>query len=138
MSEAGVDFDALVEEAKQTGTDEAMSRLWAATYALPQWNFIARGELPNVRPFIGVMEDRPFLMAFTDSAHARAFGERQGFLAPDGSLQLLAMPVAGFVETAASYAAGGVFGIMFNNGPHGYFAPLSNVRPMYDFHVLKK
>lgn len=134
MEPPKTDFDALVAEAKALESDDPMARLWAAVYALPQWLFIARGEPPNLRPYIGVVDEKPFLMAFTDPAHAKDFAKGNGLAAPDGSVGVLAMPVPGFIETLPEYERHGVFAVMFNPGEHGFFAPLANVKALFGLH----
>jgi len=124
-------IDTLREQAEASGSGEDMDRLWRETYKLDQWYFIARGKIPNVHPFIGVVEDKQFLFAFTDEQHAMAFAQNQGFTDEKGNSMVLSMPVNGFIESSDQYRYQGVFGILFNEGPHGYFAPLDNLVPMY-------
>jgi hypothetical protein len=126
-----VDFDALARQAKDDPSDAKMDRLWRETFMLKQWHFIPRGEMPHISPFVGVAENKPFVFAFADKDKAREFSKKQGFLEKDGVTLVLSMPVHGFVQTVDSYASKGVFGLLFNDGPHGYFAPLHNVTPMH-------
>ncbi|MFT5128101.1 MAG: hypothetical protein ACI8W8_001710 [Rhodothermales bacterium] len=143
VSEGAEDlFDGLAENANATQSREAMDRLWSTTYSLGNWYFAARGALPNVSPFVGVVAGKPYLFAFTDTKRAEASAwtcvlscHQQGFAADGGSVQVLSIPIDGLVENIEQYASVGVHGILFNNGPHGYFAPLANVKPMQKYFV---
>lgn len=127
VSEGAEDlFDGLAENANATQSREAMDRLWSTTYSLGNWYFAARGALPNVSPFVGVVAGKPYLFAFTDTKRAEAFCHQQGFAADGGSVQVLSIPIDGLGRTE-QYASD-VHGILFNNGAHGYFAPLANVK----------
>ena len=125
-----VDFDHLAAEAQQSQSQDAMAQLWGAVYALPAWNFVARGALPDVTPFVGVVDGKPMVLAFTDRARADAFARRQGFTDPDGNSSILSLSVQSVVELVPAYQAQGVFGILFNTGSHGFFAPLTNLSRM--------
>ncbi|MBV9788761.1 MAG: hypothetical protein JOZ51_11335 [Chloroflexi bacterium] len=127
------DFDALAAEGKRTQSEAAMAQLWAAVYALPSWYFVIKPERQPVSPFVGVVDNQPFLMAFTDKQRADQFARRQGFVDASGATSILATPVQGMVENAEQYRAQGVFGILFNDGPNGFFAPLANLTPMWQY-----
>lgn len=127
-------FDQLVDAARDGDDEEAMVALWRAAYALDEWHFVARGEMPNVQPFIGLVDERPFVMVFTDEERARAFAERNKLIQEDGTVPLLGMSPEGASKTLPQYGEHGVHGVLFNEGPNGFFAPLSNLMPMYEFH----
>ena len=127
------DFDALSAEGKRTQSQAAMAQLWAAVYALPSWYFVIRPERQPVSPFVGVVDNQPFLMAFTDKQRADQFARRQGFVDAAGATSILATSVQGMVQNADDYRAQGVFGILFNDGPNGFFAPLTNLAPMWQY-----
>lgn len=127
------DFDALSAEGKQTQSQASMARLWEAVYALPSWFFVVHPERQPVSPFVGVVDQQPFLMAFTDKQRADQFARRQGFVDASGATSILATPVQGMVQTAEAYREQGIFGILFNDGPNGFFAPLTNLVPMWQY-----
>lgn len=108
-----------------------MEQLWAAVYALPSWYTVARPD--STQSFVGVVDNQPFLMAFTDKQRADQFARRQGFIDAAGSTTILALPVNGVVQMADQYRDQGIFGILFNDGPAGFFAPLTNLLPMWQF-----
>lgn len=127
------DFDALALDSQRTQSQAAMERLWAAVYALPTWYFVARPDQLPVQPFVGVVDQQPFLMAFTAKEQADSFARRQGFIDEAGRTTVLALPVQGVVQMAGQYSAQGVFGLLFNNGSAGFFAPMTNLAPMWQF-----
>lgn len=118
----GPDFDALVETARKEQSEEAVRDLWQSTFDLEKWVFVARGEMPNVQPFIGVIEEKPYLMAFTDTERATQFANQHELTDDEGNSQTIEMPIAGTIQYVAQVAQQGVVGVLFNNGPHGYFA----------------
>ncbi|MHB8765901.1 MAG: hypothetical protein ACYDA8_16420 [Deferrisomatales bacterium] len=124
------DFDQLSQEARQSGSRAAMDRLWGAVYDLPHWHMVARGEGADVHPFIGIVEGKPFVMAFTDEDRAAGFARAQGFANAEGRVRILCLPIPTFLEAVPFYEEQGVFGMLFNSGEHGFFAPLGNAVPM--------
>lgn len=127
------DFDTLATTAQASGSRDDMQRLWAAVYALDQWHFVARGAGQQIQPFIGVAEGRPMLMAFTDRGRAHAFAQANGLADESGAVSVLSIAVHGCVEMAADFARQGVFGILFNMRDQGFFAPLGNLVPMWNY-----
>jgi hypothetical protein len=128
-----VDFDLLVRQTQTAQDSASLDQLWSAVYSLPKWYMIARGEFPNIRPFIGVVGEKPFLHAFTDAERAHRFAAEQELVRSDGSAMLLDSPMPGFIETVPSYQKIGVYGILFNSGPFGFHARLEDLKPMRDY-----
>lgn len=129
-----VDFDALRNAAATNADAHAMDRLWDATMRLEKWHFVQRAEInsPQFKPFCGVVQDKPFVMAFTDGLRANAFGHRNKLYTPGtDAVGVLAMPAEHAIPLVLHLGHAGVFGILFNDGPAGYFAPLTNLVPMF-------
>ncbi len=106
--------------------------MWRAAYGLEQWHFIARGEMPNVSPFIGVFPEGAFVAAFTDEALAREFAIKRGLLHASGAIPILSIPVEGVVRSLPSFAASGAAGVIFNPGTDGFFTPFANLVPIWE------
>ena len=123
-------FDALVDEAQKSQNAETMEALWSAVYELEKWYFVGRGEMPNIQPFIGMVEEKPFLMGFTNDKRAHEFALRHKLENDEGTIPILVMTVDAAVEYAMKLQTHGVVGVLFNDGPHGFFAPLQNLAPM--------
>jgi hypothetical protein len=128
------DFDALVEEARSTPTFENQDKLWRAAFALPEWLFIARGDAPNVQPFFGLMDNVPWIFAFTDGAHLQDFGQQQGLLDEDGAISYISMGRADAVDYILGLEDMGLAGVQFNYGPHGWYAPIATLRTIDNFY----
>ncbi len=129
------DIETLAETARTSGKDEDMNTLWEATFDLEEWYFIAQGEEPNVAPFIGMLEERPLIMAFTSETLARDFAARHNLLDADGGAPLLAIPLEIAVKMTMTLHEHGVFGMLFNDGANGYYAPAENLNGMFEFFV---
>lgn len=130
-----IDFDALIENVKKMPEREGQILLWAITFRLEKWYFIARpvSDPGESRPFIGEVDGRGWVFIFTDNAHVRKFAERQEFVYPDGSVSVIAMEPKSAVEWLHLCAEAGIFGVRFNEGEYGWFAPISDLRPMMEY-----
>jgi hypothetical protein len=128
------DFDRLARAATapDAGID-AKNRLWAAAFKLKAWHFIARGEIPNVGPYIAshpaIADGAPMLKAFTDPDRLRTFAQQCGLTAPDGIVLFLSLRVESILPTLESYTSQGVTHIHFNADEcsHGFFIPLAQL-----------
>jgi tetratricopeptide (TPR) repeat protein len=127
---AGVDtarIDALARAAEGGGDLAAMTALWTAAFELDQWCFLARGDLENARPFVGVYDGQPFVLAFTTSERVRDFAVANGYASADDSTYSITMTPDAVVEVADAWAAQGIHAITFDHGVTGFFAPLANL-----------
>lgn len=127
-------FDAMIIHARETGDAQAMDSLWQATFDLPQWHFVARGEMPNLQPFIGDVEAQTYVLAFTDKERAVAFADKHQLRTKEDVVPLMSMPPEAACEYLPQFGQYGVFGVLFNEGPNGFFAPLENLEPMLEQH----
>jgi len=135
----GVDFDALSRRMMASGgAREDLDAIYGHTFALPAWFFIARGELPEVHPYVAsnaaVAEGRPMIRAFTDTDRLYRFAQENGLTDAAGSASILSIPTAGAVEYLEGFIEDGAYGLWFNsdNGSDGFFAPLQQLRPIRD------
>ena len=93
-----VDFDALSKAAyADNSTLEEKDALWLALFSLKKWFFIARGNFPNVVPYIGkapqIEPASLWLYAFTDEDKATEFAKENGLGAEDDSSLFISVPV---------------------------------------------
>ncbi|WP_378144353.1 hypothetical protein ACFJGV_12860 [Cnuibacter sp. UC19_7] len=109
----------------------AMDGLWRAVYGLERWIFLARGTEEAPKPYAGELSPGPMLFAFTTPDRAREGGRSVGLSDEESSL-LLAVPLPGAIEWAASFGQAGIAGIAFDIPSAGYYAPLGNLLPMRD------
>jgi hypothetical protein len=126
---SGEQFDQLAQESK-AGTAEANNALWTATFSLSRWWFLPDGDQPG--PRVGVVDGRPFLLAFTSGERARQQALAWGMAGPDGSVNVLAITPQNVLGMSDGLRNSGVFGITFDHGITGFFAPLENLGPIYE------
>lgn len=124
-----VDFDQLAAAAR-SGTMESNNALWSAVFALDRWWCLPDGDPP--RPRVGLIDGKPFLLAFTSGQRARQQAQAWGLAAPDGSVNVIAMTPQGALGSIDSMRSAGIFGIVFDQGITGFFAPLDNLLPIYE------
>jgi hypothetical protein len=134
-ADAAADFDDLSRKTNATNVaPEHFNRLFAATFALPNWLFIARGEAPNFNPYVasaaGTAEGRQMIRAFTDGKRLHRFATENGLLDASGQALTLTIPTAGVIEYLEQFEQYGVYGVWFNSdsGSDGYFTPLKQLR----------
>ena len=134
------DFNRLSAEAYAEGsTIEQKTALWRAVFQLKEWHFIARGQFPDVTPYVArnasIANGESLVKAFTDVPKLQAFAKANGLTDEKGEVLFLAMPVPGFMETLRNYQELGVFGIHFNADARdaGFYASLPQLAGIRDF-----
>jgi len=116
--------------AARSGTMEANNALWSAVFQLSRWWCLPDGDPP--RPRVGVLDGRPFLLAFTSGERARQQAIAWGLAGPEDSVNVIALTPQGVLSMVDSLRGNGVFGIAFDHGITGFFAPLENLLPIYE------
>lgn len=127
-----LDFDEFVEEVKKMPFAQGQDVLWREVFNLERWHFITKPitYFKDAEPFKGKVEGKGWFFLFTDGEHAHKFGERQKFTNADGSVNTIAMKPEEAVEWLEEWAKIGIYGVRFNEGEHGWYAPIENLRPM--------
>ena len=132
-----INFDALARKSNESGgAMDDLNNLFGATFALEKWLFIARGELPNVNPYVAANADyaggQQMIRAFTDSDRLQRFARENNLTDADGSAQILEIPVGGAVEYLEQFIPYSVHGVWFNSDTEsdGYFIQLKQLRPI--------
>lgn len=135
-------FDVLAEKANAAdSTIEDKNLLFGQVFSLPEWHFIARGELPNVHPYIAnnteVADGQNLMRAFTDTKCLYRFAKENGLLTDDLEGLILSVPTASIVDYLEPFIQYGVYGIWFNSdsASSGFFVPLRQLRPIKN-HLL--
>ncbi len=137
------DFDrlsAIANDADASMGDQ--DALFGAAFRLAEWHFIARGALPNVRPYVAanptIVSGAPMVKAFTDTRRLHAFAKENSLTGPSGEAQVLSLPVATLLPTMADLAEQGVTHIHFNadQDSYGFFVPLVQL-PIIRAHLEK-
>jgi hypothetical protein len=138
-----VNFDVLARKTIESGgAMEDLNDLYGHAFALPQWHFIARGEFPNLVPFIAAnaayADGQYMVRAFTDTERLERFARENKLTVPNSEALILSIPTAGIVDYLEQFIARGVHGIWFNSdtGSEGFNVPLVRLRPISE-HLAK-
>ncbi len=141
-SSGGVDFDALARKMTETNAMEDMNETFGNVLALPEWNFISRGEMPNVYPYVAsnpqYADNQPMIRAFTDTKRLQRFAQENNLTEADGSALMLTIPTANIVEYLEGFIPQGAYGVWFNSDlqSEGFFIPIKQLQPIKD-HLAK-
>ena len=138
-----VDFDALSRKVTESnGAVEDLDNLYGHAFALREWHFIARGQFPNVSPYIAsnarVAEGQYMIRAFTDADRLQRFARENNLMETDAAggeeVLLLSLPTANIVDYLEQFIAQGVHGMWFNSDTksNGFFVPLKQLRPIQE------
>lgn len=137
-----VNFDELSVKTTQTNAIEDFDALFGAAFALSEWHFISRGELPDVYPYVAsnaqYADNQPMIRAFTDTNRLLRFARENNLTGSDGSANILTIPTANIVDYLEGFIAHGAYGIWFNSDTEsdGFFIPLKQLRPIKE-HLAK-
>lgn len=132
------DFDALSKKAMETNAMEDLNALFGAAFALEKWNFISRGELPNVSPYIAsnpaAAGNQPMIRAFTDTERLMRFARENNLTDADGSANILTIPTENIIPYLEGFAEHGAFGVWFNSDSQSkdFFIPIKQLQPIKD------
>lgn len=141
-AESEFDFDALAKKAMETNAMEDLNELFGAAFALPKWNFISRGELPNVYPYVAsnpaAAGNQPMIRAFTDTDRLLRFARENNLTEADGSAKMLTIPTENIVSYLEGFIAQGAYGVWFNSDSKSadFFIPIKQLQPIKD-HLAK-
>ena len=135
--EKKVNFDVLAEKAfAENASVEDKNELWGNAFALAEWNFIARGEMPNLRPYIAsnqtVAGGKNMIYAFTDTTKLGRYVKENNLSDNSGGSLLLSVPTVKVVEYLECFVSQDIHGIWFNadSGSYGFFSPLIQLCPI--------
>ena len=134
-----VDFDDLATQSfAEDATVEDQNELWGHVFSLEEWYFIARGEAPNLYPFIGINKQvangQPMIRAFTDQDRLFEFAKEYDLLDASGSAPALTVAVKDIMPFLAQFEQD-VYGIWFNSDPTsvGFLSPLQQLPRIKQF-----
>jgi hypothetical protein len=144
-----VDFDALARKANETGAMEEIGNLFGHAFALKQWHFIARGQFPDVHPYIAsneqVADGQYMIRAFTDTDRLLRFAQENnlmenGVSESEKSALILSIPTDNIIDYLEDFIPQGAYGIWFNSDTKsdGFFIPLEQLQPIKEHLENKK
>jgi hypothetical protein len=136
-----IDFDALSRKAiESNGAIKDLDHLYEHVFALQQWHFIARSQLPDVRPYVAsnaqVAGGQYMVRAFTDMDRLLLFARENNLMEKDAAgeekVSILSMPTDTIVDYLEQFIPPGVHGVWFNSDTKsdGFFVPLKQLRPI--------
>ncbi|HJV22249.1 MAG TPA: hypothetical protein VJ570_06120 [Holophagaceae bacterium] len=127
-------FDALMAQAKTAPSEEeqiaCFKGLWKRFLELDTWIFLTTGvaDLEHASPFIGIIEEQPWALVFTDPEKAGQFaGPDPRFRDAEGNLIFMGIPTMEAVAWVMGLGEHGVVGLRINQGEFGWYAPLANL-----------
>jgi len=132
-----IDFDALADQAYnrntlKPGDREDLMNLWTEFFKLEEWIFV--GDASQITetpaPFVGYIDEKPWLFVFTDSTRAYEFAKKYNLLDGRGECLFISTKTDAARQMLATTQSG-VEGIRVNEGPHGWFSPLANVEQIH-------
>ena len=122
-----INFDKLVEQARTSGNSADLELLYKSFLKLDQWVFIVSKncDIEHAKPFIGLVEEQPWLYVFTDSKKADHYAKLFGnFHTKDGNTLVLKMTRTNSLNLAKELSQRGVYGVRINDGENGWFCSI--------------
>lgn len=133
-------FDTLVSNARNNNSTKNLDALYGAFFALEEWNFIVsqNSSLADAKPFIGLVDEKPWLFVFTDGGKAQQYAkEAGGFLEQDGNTLILRMKAENCMDIARQLHERGVYGIRVNEGENGWYFDIPGMFRIKDYLTIK-
>lgn len=124
-------FDQLVANARNSGKEADLNALYGSFFALEHWNFIvSQNSSPEEpKPFIGIVDEKPWLFVFTDGMKATHYAKAAGgFLEKDGHTLILRMQSEQAIHVANQLHERGVYGIRVNDGENGWYFDIPSLQ----------
>ncbi|CAM3810453.1 hypothetical protein FLGE108171_15615 [Flavobacterium gelidilacus] len=125
-----LNFDILVEKARNSGSVDDLNELYKSFFKLEKLSFIVSNncDIENPKPFIGIVDEVPWIFAFTDNKKANEYAVEKGnFQTKDGSTFILVLTLKSAISVFAQLDERGVYGIRINDGENGWFTKISGL-----------
>jgi hypothetical protein len=137
------DFDVLAQKTNESNNAiEDFDNLYSHVFALPEWYFIARGQLPDLNPYVAsnaqVAGGQYMIRAFTDTDRLTRFARENDLMEKNSAgsehVSILSVPTEKIVDYLEQFIPQNIFGIWFNSDTqsYGFFAPLKQLRPVQE------
>ena len=109
--------------------------LWSYLYRLHHWIYINIGGALSLKPFFGIVNEKPSLMLFTSEEMAADFITANKLTDRDEEVSLEAFILPGTLTHIQGYESQGIEWICFNMGPEGSFGgPINLLYAGYAWH----
>ena len=122
-----IDFDLLVEKARNSGQTVDLNNLYSAFFDLKEWVYIVSKNcsIEDAKPFIGVIDENPWLFVFTDSKKADQYAKTFGnFHENNGNTFVIKMNSSNSLNMVQQLNERGVVGVRINEGENGWFTDI--------------
>ena len=122
-----IDFDLLVEKARNSGQSVDLNNLYSAFFDLKEWVYIVSKNcsIENAKPFIGVIDENPWLFVFTDQKKADQYAKTYGnFHENNGNTLVIKMNSSNSLNMVQQLNQRGVIGVRINEGENGWFTDI--------------
>ena len=129
-------FDTLVSNVRNTNSYEDLEALYTAFFALEEWTFIVSKEssFEDAKPFIGVIDEKPWIFVFTDGMKATQYAQAAGsFMERDGNTVVIRMSREAGMNYVKAIQEIGAYGIRFNEGENGWFVDIPGLFRIDDY-----
>lgn len=128
------DFDALAAAAAASAATDraALEELWAALYRHHAWHVLLRptSAPPAAEPVVREVDGKRWVQAFTSTERLQAWAQEHGLATPAGGALLLTLRPRAAAEWLARLGEAGLHGVRFNDGAHGWYAPVAQLEPI--------
>lgn len=130
-------IDNLVAKASESGNAEDLTKLWKTFLDLNQWHFITKYKenINDSKPFIGVIDNQPWVFLFSDRQKAREYCLNEGntgFADSNGGVNVISMETDKAISYILDLHHKGVYGMRINEG-NGWFSPIENLKPIIEY-----
>ena len=114
-----------VASAKADPSTENIEALWHAVFMLKGWYFLPAEDVEGPsHPTVVMVDDQPWIIAFTNVRRLKAFAREQGRMAEDGEVHLLVLDPKESMEKILAVRES-VVGVIFNpSSPETFRAPI--------------
>lgn len=127
-------FEQLAQQAFGEDAQHAdKDQLWKAVFELEEWYGIPRGSQEQPYPFAAYLdEQRPVFLLFTDAQQAKAYSTTHELSPAGTAVQLLSLLPQDAIQYLMPFEQHGIWGVWFNPGSTGFYAPLSGLKNIYE------
>jgi hypothetical protein len=116
-------------------SEEANIFMWSRLYRLHHWIYINTGGELCLKPFAGIVNEKPSLMLFTSEAAAADFIATNRLADREEDVSLGAFILPGTLAHIQGFESTGIAWVCFNMGPEGSFGgPINQLCAGYAWH----
>ncbi|MCU0430199.1 MAG: hypothetical protein MUF42_09530 [Cytophagaceae bacterium] len=127
-------FDALSANAYdpytgEPGSKEHLDKLWRSLFLLEYWNFLIHPDAP-MKPHVEEHDGKSWVLVFTDNTKLNDYARLHHYTNDDNKVLSMSVPASAALDWLVKGNAG-VFGVRFNEGDYGWYAPIEVLPAIY-------